>query len=263
MNNKVSKESKIPNPPKKVTTSADGYFQTSFRNLDLFHLVTDAVIYVDFAAHVTRQTLNRQKIDKKINPAILARKEPGLRTRQLRKYRQELLQSFFARFVDNFEIYLVDILREVLRQKPEILRSRQQTITLDYLLQFQSIDDLIQDIIESKVNSLSYKGFLDLEQWYEEKGIPLKVKNEHRQAVVELIATRNIIVHNRGRVDEKYLRTIPTSIYKIGELRELEVVDLFTTLSILNTIVSATDQEIAQKYNLVINTLNKKDSESY
>lgn len=161
-----------------------------------------------------------------------------------------MLQAFFARSVDNFEVYLVDIVREVLRQKPEILRSRQQSITLEYALAFSSIDELIQDVIEGKVNSLSYKGYSELEQWCAEKGIPLVVRPENRPAIIELIATRNIIVHNRGRVDEKYLRTAPTSAYRLGDLRRLEVDDLFNAIAILNMAVSATDQAIAQKFNL-------------
>lgn len=261
MKNTASEESAIPKPPEKVTSPAADYFQTSFRNLGLFHLVIDTVLSGDFVAHIAQRALDGQELDKEIDRATLARKEPGPCTRQLRKYRQELLEAFFARFVDNFEVYLVDILREVLRQKPEILRSRQQTVTLEYVLQFPSIDNLVQDIIEGKVNSLSYKGFSELEQWYAEKGIPLVVNTEDRQVIVELIATRNIIVHNRGRIDERYLRTVPASTYKSGELRELEVDDLFKALSILNTIVSATDQEIAKKFILETSILKKREPE--
>lgn len=263
MENITSKEPEIIILPERVTLSAGEYFLASSRNLGLFNFVVNTVLSIDFAGHIARQALDGEKSYKKIDPAILAKKEPGPHTRQLRRYRQELLQAFISRFVDNFEVYLVDILREVLRQKPDILRSRQQTVTLEYLLEFERIDDLIQDIIESKVNSLSYKGFLELEQWYKEKGIPLVVKQEDIHVVVELIATRNVIVHNRGRVDEKYLRTVPTSAYKVGELREIDVDDLFSTLSILNSIVSETDQEIAQKFNLATHILNKKDVESY
>ena len=258
MNKKVSKKTEIQNTPVKVTSVAQDYFKFSSKNLGLFNFVINIAITGDFGTYIARKTLDNQDYDKDMDPSILAEKEPGPRTRQLRQYRQEFLQAFFARFVDNFEVYLVDILREVLRKKPEILHSNQQTISLEHILQFNSIDDLLLDIIESKVNSLSYKGFLDLEQWYKDKGIPLSVRDEHRQVVIESIATRNIITHNRGRVDEKYLRTMPTSNYKIGELRVLQVDDLFSTLSVLDEIVSSTDLEIAQKFNLTTNDTDNK-----
>ena len=117
---------------------------------------------------------------------------------------------------------------------------------------------LVQDIIEGKVNSLSYKGFSELEQWYEEKGIPLVVENETRQTIAELIAMRNIIVHNRGRIDERYIRTIPATTYKIGQLRDLEVDDLFKAVAVLNIVVSATDHEIARKFGLKTNVLKRE-----
>ena len=134
-------------PPERVTRPALAYFKASSRNLGLFHFVIDTVLTGDYVVHIAKRALDGKELDKDTDAATLARQEPGPRTKQLRKYSQELLEAFFVRFVDNFEVYLADILRGVLRQRPEILRSRQQTVTLEYVLQFPSIDDLIQDII--------------------------------------------------------------------------------------------------------------------
>ena len=143
MKAKASKKIASSEPPKKVTSPAKDYFQTSERNLGLFNFVIDTVITSDFVSHLAQRALNGEELDKESTPRSLLGKEPGPRTRQLRKYRQDILQTFFARSVDNFEVYLVDILREVLRRRPEILRSRQQNVTLEYVLQFPSIDNFI------------------------------------------------------------------------------------------------------------------------
>lgn len=50
--------------------------------------------------------------------------------------------------------------------------------------------------------------------------------------LIEIIATRNIITHNRGLIDEKYLRTVNCSDYKFGERRELEVEYFFYVLHV-------------------------------
>jgi hypothetical protein len=234
--------------PEKVTLPAADFFQTSFQNLGLFHFVIDTVLSIDFVSHIAERALKGQNLGKNNTPERLVKNEPGLRTYQLREYKQQLLEIFFARSVDNFEVYLVEILREVLRHRPEILRTRQQTVTLEYVLQFPSIDNLVQDIIENKVNSLSYKGFPEIEQWYKEKGIPLIVETETRQAIIEIIAMRNIIVHNRGRIDEKYIRSIPATSYKLGQICDLKVDDLFKAFNLLDVVVSATDQAITKKF---------------
>src|SRR4030067_1814291 len=103
MDNTASKESAVSKSPEKATSPAADYLQASFRNLGLFHLVIDIVLSGDFAAHLARRALDGQELDMEIDPATLAHKEPGPRTRKLRKYRQELLQAFFTRTVDNFE----------------------------------------------------------------------------------------------------------------------------------------------------------------
>ena len=131
-----------PGPPERVTGPASDYFKTSYRNLGLFSFVIDTVLTGDYVVHIASRALDGKELDKQIDPADLAKKEPGPRTKQLRKFAQELLEAFFVRFVDNFEVYLSDILREVLRKKPDILRSRQQTVTLEHVLQFPTIDDL-------------------------------------------------------------------------------------------------------------------------
>ena len=77
--------------------------------------------------------------------------------------------------------------------------------------------------------------------------------------MVELISVRNIIVHNRARIDERYLRSVPTSSFKLGEIRKLEVDDLFKVLYVLNEIVSDTDQQIAPKFG-ISTTLYGKES---
>lgn len=68
--------------------------------------------------------------------------------------------------------------------------------------------------------------------------------------VVEIAATRNVVVHNRSRIDERYLRAVPTSGAKAGELRELTVDYLFEAKELLFTIVAQTDEAVACKYGL-------------
>ncbi len=236
-------------PPPMVTYSAQDYFRASFRNFGLFGFLADTILVGDFMVHRLREIIDDNKFETKIDPTTLARKSPGPRTRQLRKYGQELIEAFLVRLVDSFQVYLSDILREVLGKRPEILRSREPTVSLDYLLQFAKMEDLQQDLIDSKVNGLSYKGFDELERWYSKKGIPLEVGSE-RLEVVELIATRNAIVHNRGRIDARYLKAVPKSAYKVGDMRKLEVEYLLNALSILNNVVSKSDGRIAEKFGL-------------
>jgi hypothetical protein len=69
-----------------------------------------------------------------------------------------------------------------------------------------------------------------LEEWCTSKGIPLKVPAGSRTRVVELIATRNLIVHSRGRIDERYINAAAASREQLGEKRTLEIDDVLDAI---------------------------------
>ena len=171
--------------------------------------------------------------------------------------RQELLQLFFATAIDNFETYIVSIIREILKKKPQILRTREQNLTVEYVLQFESIQELTNEIIEGKVNSLSYEGFSALQEWCTKKQLPLAVPTDIRETIEELIATRNTIVHNRGRIDDKYLRTVRNSKFRKGDKRKIETDDYFGAEQMLHSIVRTTDEAAVAKYTLETFPLHK------
>lgn len=122
------------------------------------------------------------------------------------------LELFLSRLIDNFQCYVVSIIREVLNVQPRILVNSQPALSLEYIFQFQSVEELQSDLVEAKVNDISYQGFLKLKQWCSEKNIPIITESEIESKLVELISIRNIIVHNRGVIDKKYLRSHPDSM---------------------------------------------------
>jgi hypothetical protein len=243
-------ENKLPLLPKKTSIPAEEYFEESRNCIGLLGFILDSVLTGDYMIHIAKNALEENVIDKELDPQKLALKDPGPRTKVIRKFSQQLLESFFIRIVDNFEVYLIQILKCVLKKRPEILSTRQQSISLEDIFQYTKISLLIDEIIEKKINALSFKGFIELEKWYFQKEIPIVVKTEYREKVKEYIATRNIVVHNRAIIDGRYLENVKKSKYKLGDKRKLNPDDLFEALNILNTIVVDTDKEIVKKYNI-------------
>lgn len=236
--------------PERGTTAALAYFWASTADDRLFQFVIDTALRGDFVAYVAKSALDGKSDYKTMDPVTLAKSEPGPRTTALRQSSQELLEMFLSRAVDNFQAYIVDIVRSVLHKQPRILSARKQELSLGYILQFDSIEALTRDIIEGRVAALSYEGFGELEEWCQSRGIPLLVPQGKRDQVVELIATRNLIVHNRGIVDERYRKAVASSKYSVGQQRDLEVDTFLSALELLNTVVRVTDSAIAGKFGL-------------
>ncbi|MDY0409726.1 hypothetical protein [Paracerasibacillus soli] len=85
----------------------------------------------------------------------------------------------------------------------------------------------------------------------------MTVDRDLKSKLKEFIAIRNIIVHNRCIVDEKYLRVAPQSKYKKGSIRKLDVDDLYEAINIFSEIVKHTDKKSIEKFNLEESRLNK------
>jgi hypothetical protein len=245
-------------PPDTGTDALLEYLWASRCDLWLFHFVIDTALRGDFVAHIARQALDGKNRYKAETPEQLASMDPGPATTALRQSSQELLEMFVSRIVDNFEVYLVALIRLVLHKEPRILSDRKQEITLGHILKFDSIEALSRDIIEGKLSALSYQGFAELEAWCTQRSIPLLVPHGQRERVVELIALRNIIVHNRGRVDERYRAAVPESSIALGGKRKLGADDLFGAVALLDSVVVTTDAAVSGKFRLPTTSIREE-----
>jgi hypothetical protein len=249
---KTPPDQRVIDLPSEGTAAALAFVKAASADDRFFHFIIDTVLSGDYFAYIARQAIDGKQDYKGKTPTDLALTDPGPRTKFLRENSQALLEMFVARLVDNFQTYVVDIVREVLHCKPSILSTRQQSFTLEEILSYERIEDLVHDVVERKVNSLSYEGFEQLQRWCAERGIEIKVPASNRTAVIELIATRNIIAHNRGAVDERYHRAVSATAFETGARRELNVDYQFEAAVMVIDIVVRTDEAIRTKFGLAL-----------
>lgn len=244
-------------PPEVGTRAALSYFWSNTCDLRLLGFLTHTTISGDFIHRIARDALEGKNDYQKLDPSKLARSNPGPRTQELRASSQEFVEMFLSRAVDSFQVYIVEILREVLHKQPKILSASKQELTLGYVLQFDSIESLTKDWIEGKVAGLSYEGFGELEEWCKSRGIPLLVPDGKHTKIVEAIAIRNLIVHNRGVVDERYKKATGDTRFDVGSQRALDVEDFIGTTELLAKVVKITDGAVLGKFGL--NQVNVRD----
>lgn len=77
-----------------------------------------------------------------------------------------------TRAVDNHLAYISDLPALVLRTRPETLRSS-ETIGLDTVLQHDTMDELVSELSEKRVNQLSYEGMRDLSTYLADRLGPI------------------------------------------------------------------------------------------
>jgi hypothetical protein len=130
-----------------------------------------------------------------------------LRRIQKTQLAQELVpRSLFVSLVSQFDAYLGRILRQLFKIKPEILTASANTLTFAQLIEFGSIENAREYIIDKEIESILRKNHSEQFDWLENKlGLPLRTNLPAWTLFVEITERRNLFVHTNGVVSHQYL----------------------------------------------------------
>lgn len=167
-----------------------------------------------------------------------------------RKLYPLLSEMVICKLIDGFLTYMVDLFRIILKEKPELLKSN-ETLKFDEILNFSTMDDLVNNLIERKILNLSYSGFETLFKWSLDRlGISIVNNDYEKILLIELIETRNTIVHNKSIIGSKYLNNVKDPEFSLGEHREISIYYIARSYGLLVSIVKTLDKELQTKFRL-------------
>jgi hypothetical protein len=222
--------------------------------------VTDLLGFVGFVAQMAMRSDEVQRVaaealrdgasdqERERYDATLA--TGGAAVKELRKQRHLLLQMVLSRGVDNFLTYVSELLALVFRMRPETLRSGEM-VQLNEVLRHDSINELVNALADRRVSRLAYLGMRELSDDLAGKlDLRLFEGDADLERAVEVIEIRNLIAHNRGVVNETFLRRLPRSDARDGDLVALEVDRVMSELKFLTERVFDIDQRAVSKFGL-------------
>jgi hypothetical protein len=167
----------------------------------------------------------------------------------LRENRQLLLEIVLVRHVENFLNYLAALLYEIFTQRPETLRSSDR-VEVANVLRHESIESLVRDIAEGKVESLLYSSFQDVADFFQERFKISVADPAPFVALLEAIETRNISVHNRCVMNRRFVTRLGLEEDAVGKRRDLYITHLDALVPLLATVVRVLDRRAASKLRL-------------
>jgi len=130
----------------------------------------------------------------------------------------ELPRVVLYQTVSHFEAFIFDLLRLLFLNNPFAMKS-EQTLTANEILEKRNWENLTRGLIENKLHGLQYKNVRD---WFTVLDGILKsppVSKQDIERLAELKASRDLVAHNQGRVNETYIRKAGAlARAKIGEL---------------------------------------------
>jgi len=145
-----------------------------------------------------------------------------------------------------FESYLVDIVRAILLTCPDTLKSGRQ-FTAETIIKLGDQKQIISYLAENEVEDL--KGFSDVVSYFDEKfNINLNASGVSVENIVEILATRNIHVHNGGIVNQRYLKFVRGSTLKVRAYKPIAREYLRDSIDSISTLVKFINTEVQRKY---------------
>jgi hypothetical protein len=102
--------------------------------------------------------------------------------------------------------------------------------------------DLVRAIARKRVESLSYSSFEDLAAYFETRFHLLLIEKTSLAHIIQSVEIRNISVHNRCVINDRYVARTGSNATSIGQVRELYIKDLDRLIPLLSSSVLKLDR---------------------
>lgn len=153
-----------------------------------------------------------------------------------------------SHLVTIFEGYLADVVREIFLVHPEALKSAKK-LTAETVLNLGERKQIVSYLAEKETKKLLYKSFLGVVNYFSKKfNISLDDSGVSAERIVEIMATRNIHVHNKGVVNRRYLESVKDSKLKVEAYKSITSEYLRVSIDSIKTLVKFIDAEVQRKY---------------
>lgn len=140
----------------------------------------------------------------------------------------ELYENFVITAVSQFESFLFEVLKLIIKKYPQKLTlnirgiETNKDFPLSYLLDANDLENVLEKVIDNRLNKISYaapKVYLQ----YLRQIIGVDTSAQIFSEYIEIKAGRDLLVHNSGVVNEIYLEKAGN--YKRGKLGERLIFD--------------------------------------
>jgi hypothetical protein len=228
-----------------------GYMQDMYKLVMFDRFVLDLIVNGQKTTNLAESFV--ETIARMMEPAAwfdLAKELPHPAT-EMKKHEELFAEMLLCRMVDSFLSYISDLLTVIFKTRPEMLKSN-DTVTINYLFEHKTMDELIHSLVERKVHSLSFKGFRDLNDYLVEKVGLVLAESSYVDTLVMIIEMRNILVHNRGLINRIFCERVPQYSDQLGMQVVVGYSRLYTYLKFLFQCVELLDKRANDKFALPI-----------
>lgn len=127
-------------------------------------------------------------------------------------------KSIFVASISQYDAFLGRLLREIFVKKQELLNKCEKQFTFNQIIQFSTIKDVIDHLIEKEVESVMRESHEEQFKWMESRfSIELRKDLSIWPDFVEMTERRNLFVHTDGIISSQYLVACKSAGCKLEE----------------------------------------------
>ncbi|RMC37429.1 hypothetical protein [Paracoccus alkanivorans] len=195
-------------PPQSTLSSRSLYLflLDYYKVVDLFFFTLHLAHSADNASLIASEALmigakneeERQRLQANIDNPVRA-------VKKLNEFGSLNSKNLTINTVDAFLWFISATIQSAMKKRPEIVKSG-ESVRIEDIFEFGNKRELIDYLIDRKVNSLSYGGMSKVERFINESmGVAMFPDDHARELTQIFVEVRNIQVHNRGVVNKIFL----------------------------------------------------------
>jgi hypothetical protein len=129
-------------------------------------------------------------------------------------------ESLFVSLISQYDAFLNRLFRALFDIRPEYLNSSERNLNFSQLVEFTSIENAREYIIEKEIETILRKSHTDHFEYLETKlSMPLRKDLPIWKTFIEITERRNLFVHCDGVVSSQYLKVCKENHCKIGDAK--------------------------------------------
>jgi hypothetical protein len=167
---------------------------------------------------------------------------------QFRQFPEFFRILALSHLVTIFRGYLTDIVQEIFLAHPDALKSSKQ-LTSEEVLAQGGWKQIISYLAEREAEEVENSSFPKVVEYFGDKfNINLNASVVSPEQITEILATRNIHIHNKGIVNRHFLKLVKDSTFRLGAYKRITKTYFDNAASCVETIVRFIDFEVRAKY---------------
>lgn len=158
-----------------------------------------------------------------------------------------MAEMIVCRVVDSFLVYLAEMLALIYITCPDSMKSG-EVVRLDEVLSYSSKDELVRGIARRRVDSLAFQGMRKVSEAFQHLGVRIFMTPEDEALGAKIIEIRNIVVHNRGIVNETFTRRVPDFPAEVGDRVVLTVETMYKYCDFIHATAFGLDKRCLEQF---------------